>query len=173
LLGVIIAIAAVVDATRHRIPNHLNLAGIAVAFVLAALTGGFAGVGEAMAGAVVGGAMFLPFYLLHGLGAGDVKLMAVVGAFVGPSAALLAAGWALVAGALMALAFVGFRIAQASPWAASAPSVARPSGGASAPGLRSLRRSRFPYAAAIAAGVMASLWQTGALRMLFEVPGIS
>ena len=54
----------------------------------------------------MGLALFLPFYLLGVMGAGDVKLMAMVGAFIGPSHVLWAALYTLVAGGVLALVWV-------------------------------------------------------------------
>jgi prepilin peptidase CpaA len=87
-----------------------------------------------VAGLVVGLATFLPFYLLRGFGAGDVKAMAAVGAFLGPKGVLLAAGLTLACGALGAVLVV-----------------------MASGGLAVARRRRFPYGLAIACGTVASL----------------
>jgi prepilin peptidase CpaA len=53
--------------------------------------------------------MFLPMYLLGGMAAGDVKLMAMVGAFLGPARAFECSLATYVCGGVLALAIILFR----------------------------------------------------------------
>ena len=77
-------VACVTDIRSRRIPNVLTF-GAAVAGLLFHLaTGGRdAGFDSAM-GYLAGTALFLPFFLLGGMGAGDIKLLAALGAWIGP-----------------------------------------------------------------------------------------
>ena len=104
ILAVGIGIAAVAEDLWHRqISNWTSLA---------ALTGGLGwhffergghGVVSAFGSALAGFGVFLAFYLLGGMGGGDVKLMAGFGAVLGkPSILLEAALWAAAIGGLMA-----------------------------------------------------------------------
>ena len=61
-----------------------------------------------LAGLLLGGALFLPFYIARGMGAGDVKLMAAVGAFLGPYHALAATIVVALLGGVIA-AWVAYR----------------------------------------------------------------
>ena len=92
--------ASVTDVRTRRIPNALTFgaAGAALLFHTVAPTGhGFT---FAVSGWFVGAAMmFLPF-ALRGLGAGDVKLVAALGAWLGPLNAVWLAVYAMMAGAL-------------------------------------------------------------------------
>jgi prepilin peptidase CpaA len=143
---------------RGRIPNRITLTGAAAGLALALLPGGI-GIWEAAGGLGVGLAMFLPMYFFRGMGAGDVKLMAAAGTFLGPSGALAAALYAYALGGLLTLAYA---------WRAHAltrlflnlrifayASAARIAGG-SAPSAEDLplTQLRAPYALAIAAGVL-------------------
>ncbi|MFX1716226.1 A24 family peptidase [Paraburkholderia sp. A1RO-5L] len=108
LLGLLGA-AAGTDLHARRIPNVLVLAGLAVAF---AVQWKLHGLGEGsqhwILGLLTGGGLFMPFYLLRGMGAGDVKLMAAVGAFVGPGPAFEIALATCVIGGIWSLAVVVF-----------------------------------------------------------------
>jgi len=97
-------IACITDLRHRRIPNLLTFgaAGLALAF-----HGSFAGTPgllTALAGWLVGTALFLPFFLLGGMGGGDVKLLAALGAWLGPRDAFWLAIYASLAGGAMAIA---------------------------------------------------------------------
>ncbi|MDO9618963.1 MAG: prepilin peptidase [Pseudomonas sp.] len=92
--------AVVSDLRRHRIPNFLVVLGLALGLVGQAYTGGLSGLGDGVLGLLIGFGVFLPLYALGGMAAGDVKLMAMVGAFLTPSGALWAALFSLIAGGL-------------------------------------------------------------------------
>ena len=100
---VVALIACVTDVRSRRIPNVLTLGGAAAALVFHAVTAEGAGIGAAAMGWLVGTAVFLPFFLLGGMGAGDVKLMAALGAWLGPGEALAIAIYASLVGGALAL----------------------------------------------------------------------
>lgn len=84
LLGVLVTIAAVYDMRFRRIPNWLVLAGILCGISYHSFVFGFSGLGQSMAGLGLGFILYFPLYLLRARGAGDVKLLAAVGAITGP-----------------------------------------------------------------------------------------
>ncbi len=99
--------AAVTDLAVRRIPNVLVLAGLVIAAVLHWRVGPpMALVGTWLAGMASGFFLFLPLYLLRGMAAGDVKLMAMTGAFVGPAMAAHIALVACLAGGVLGLGMV-------------------------------------------------------------------
>jgi len=103
-LLLMVGIAAGTDLISRRIPNALVAAGMTVSFMLHLFVPDAAGIGAWALGALTGFALFLPFYAMRGMAAGDVKLMAAVGAFAGPLLAfkialavfLIGGAWALI-----------------------------------------------------------------------------
>ncbi|MGA2712191.1 MAG: A24 family peptidase [Bryobacteraceae bacterium] len=84
LLGILVAIAAIFDIRFRRIPNWLVLAGIICGFTWNVYSSGWSGLGRAAAGLGLGFVLYFPLYLIRARGAGDVKLLAAVGAITGP-----------------------------------------------------------------------------------------
>jgi prepilin peptidase CpaA len=107
LLLLLVVLAAANDLATRRIPNRLLLAGTigALALHLCAAAPAQAAL-DALGGAATGLLLFVPLYCLRGMAAGDVKMMAAVGAFGSASQALHIALFGVCAGGLMALAVV-------------------------------------------------------------------
>ena len=110
LLLLMVSIAAVNDMATRRIPNRLLLAGLGGALLLHGLSAepGVALL-SALGGMLLGLAIFLPFYLVRGMAAGDVKMMAVIGFFTGPAEAFQIVVFTWCAGGVMALFLVLLR----------------------------------------------------------------
>ena len=109
-LLLLVCIAAINDLATRRIPNRLLLVGLSCALLLQLLSASpGASVLAALSGMGVGFAIFLPFYLLRGMAAGDVKLMATIGAFTGPGEAFTIAVLTWCAGGVMALFLIMVR----------------------------------------------------------------
>src|SRR4249920_931910 len=100
---VIGVLACITDFRSRRIPNVLTFGASAAAIVFFGFTNGWAGSLWSMAGWAVGCGLFLPWFLLGGMGAGDVKLLAALGAWVGPATAVWIALYAGIAGGVLAL----------------------------------------------------------------------
>lgn len=155
LLSSILAGAVYCDVRRHRIPNALNAVGLAAGLGLHCVAGGLSGLGTGVLGAAIGLLCFAPLYLLRGMGAGDVKLLAAVGAILGPWGAFYAALGSLIAGGVGAVGYVVWRAARASltSWVHEGLEAAGASAFVAA---RLARRERLPYALPIAAGSLAA-----------------
>lgn len=110
ILCSLLLLAAAIDLRRQRIPNRLVLTGLLCALALAVLPAGLAphpiGIAAALGGLGVGLALTLPLYVVKGMAAGDVKLMAMTGAYLGPLGALHAALWSFIVGGVLALLYV-------------------------------------------------------------------
>lgn len=158
-----VIIASVSDLSTSRIPNVLTFsaAGLAITAHLVAPDG--SGGVFAIVGLLAGLAVFFPLFALGAMGAGDVKLMAAVGAWIGWKAVLFVALYGSVAGGVLAL-FVAVRqqyLKQALAnikmlfvfwWVEGVKPLPELT-------LESTRGVRLPYALAIAAGLAVTLWQ--------------
>ena len=100
----LLAIAVVFDVKSHRIPNWLVFSGALVGFAYHALSSYGMGAMASVQGLAVGLAAFMPLYLIRAMGAGDVKLMAMVGAYLGPASAFGAVLTVFIAGGVLAMA---------------------------------------------------------------------
>lgn len=96
-------IATVTDLRCRRIPNALTFTGALLGFVYSFATDGGAGAVASLEGWALGLVLWLPFYALGGMGAGDVKLLACVGAWMGPAGVVRVAIYASLAGGALAL----------------------------------------------------------------------
>ncbi len=87
-IAVLVGLAATIDdLARRRIANWIPAAALAGGFGWQIGQNGlWPGAGYALGGAAVGFGVFLIFYLLGGMGGGDVKLMAGFGALLGTDA---------------------------------------------------------------------------------------
>ena len=95
--------AAVSDLIQRKIPNWLVLAGMLAALALHLWLWPHRVPQLVLGGMATGFFLFLPLYVLRGMAAGDVKLIAMVGAFVGPWPALQICFATFVLGGVMAV----------------------------------------------------------------------
>ena len=159
----ILVLAAIGDMRTRRIPNRLVavLVVLGLAFSVTQRPV-LAGTLHGLEGVLVGLACWLPFYALGWLGAGDVKLFAAAGAWLGPMGALEGAFIGALAGAVLAVLWMlkshGVRNAvQTLGMAAGSPGLlSSPAGGEKG-------RSTLPYGVAIAFGAICAAWIPGLL----------
>ena len=96
--------ATVIDLRTRRIPNELTAAMTGVGIAMAATGASDVSVAGSFLGFAVGLLLMMPGYGLGATGAGDVKLMAAVGAIVGPGLVVTAFLCTAIAGGLLAAA---------------------------------------------------------------------
>jgi prepilin peptidase CpaA len=169
-LAVLLLTAVVMDLRSRRIPNRLVLTGLGLATVAhtaALATGASPMAGPAwwspLGGLLTGGFALMPLYLLRACGAGDVKLMAMAGAFLGAPTALRAVLFTLLAGGALSLVFMLGRGVAAQAFAnlrfMLTDWVLRVRGGGQGLALAPLATTaaRLPYGVAISAGTLLAL----------------
>jgi len=119
VLMLLLVVAAVVDCRRMRIPNWITVPGMLYGLGWHTFSGASAAGGGAFSAAGLAGGLIvlLPLYALRVLGAGDVKLMAAVGAFLGLAATLKAVLFVFVVGGVLAIAYAAWHGALARMFA--------------------------------------------------------
>ena len=96
--------ACATDIRTRRIPNVLTLGAAAGGVAFHVLASGTDGALAAGGGWLVGVLLFLPFFALGGMGGGDLKLLAALGAWLGPRETLWLAVYAGLAGGVLGVA---------------------------------------------------------------------
>lgn len=160
-LFAVLAAACVTDLRTRRIPNTLVLTGLVAGVSFALIDGGMGGMTRAISGVATGLLIWIPFWLLHMMGGGDVKLFAAGAAWLGPAGAVEAAMLAGLCGGVLSLVYVlqrhglmhtVYRLA----YGMRAPQVLREVAPAA-------WNQRMPYALAMAAGLAGAAHWPGLL----------
>jgi len=160
VFGILLIVVCIADLRTRRIPNVLvacvGLGGLVYSVVAAPWLAGAARAGAAFA---VGLALWVPFYLLRLIGAGDVKFFAAACTWLGVVPALQAAVLAALVGAGLAVVWMvakdGWRVAVSrAVLSVRRPAVLRPATRAG----DGPRAARMPYGVAMAAGLALSAW---------------
>jgi prepilin peptidase CpaA len=146
-IAILVGLAATIDdLARRQISNWIPAAALAGGLGWQMGQSGWLGALYALGGTAAGFAVFLIFYLLGGMGGGDIKLMAGFGALLGAQQMLWASFYTALVGGLLGLGVLGFRRLRKAAGKMS------PEG----PGSESI-----PYAPAIALGVWLALVPKG------------
>jgi prepilin peptidase CpaA len=106
LVSIVLIEAAIIDGRTLRVPNWLTYHFLLGGLIFAFMRGGSPLLLSSLAGATVGLLTLLPLYAIGGMGAGDVKLMAGLGAWIGPWLTVAAFGCTALVGALMAVVMI-------------------------------------------------------------------
>lgn len=112
LVSVVLVYAAYIDGKQLRVPNWITFPMIVSGWVYSCIWYGldgqlwYVGLGWSLAGTAVGLATLLPAYAIGGMGAGDVKLMAGIGAWVYCAVTFYAFCVSAIVGAILAVAMI-------------------------------------------------------------------
>ncbi len=109
VVTITLIVAAVIDGLQLKVPNWITFPMIVTGWVYSATLSpypGWEGLMYSLAGTAVGLALLLPLYAIGGMGAGDVKLMAGVGAWMWTTVTVWAFGVSAVVGGVIAVGMV-------------------------------------------------------------------
>jgi prepilin peptidase CpaA len=107
-VSAVLIVAAVIDGRQLKVPNGLTYPLIFSGWIYSLACFGFEGLGWSLLGTVMGLALLLPAYAIGGMGAGDVKLLAGVGAWIYATDTLMAFFVSAVIGGVMAVGMVAW-----------------------------------------------------------------
>jgi prepilin peptidase CpaA len=100
---IVLVIATFTDLRSRRIPNWLVFPFMVAGVAVSGWLHGWSGVGHSLAGWALGGLLFGVLCWMGGMGMGDVKLCAAIGAWVGPAQLMVALVLTGITGGIMAL----------------------------------------------------------------------
>lgn len=109
LVTVTLIVAAAIDGWKLKVPNKITFPMILSGWAWSFAAFGWQGLGWSLAGTVVGLGLLLPAYAIGGMGAGDVKLLAGVGAWVWGTVTFYAFCVSAIVGAVLAVGMVLYR----------------------------------------------------------------
>jgi len=106
LVALMLVIAAVIDGWKLKVPNWITFPMIMAGWLYSGLAFGWSGLGWSLLGTVVGLGLLLPAYAIGGMGAGDVKLLGGVGAWMWPGVTFYAFCVSAIVGGIIAVVMV-------------------------------------------------------------------
>jgi prepilin peptidase CpaA len=109
LLVILLIICVITDLKERKIYNDVLVPFLLASWILHTFTNGVSGLLESLLGTLVGLGILLIPYLLGGMGAGDVKLLAVIGGIKGIEFVLMASLYMALAGGIIAIFVILFR----------------------------------------------------------------
>ena len=112
-----VLLASWIDYTQRRVPNWLNLALILSGLTVQGIFFGWTGLGIGFGGLLTGLALLIVPWLMHGLGAGDVKLLAAIGVWLGPILAFYSFALGAAIGGVAAIVMILFTGRLKMAWA--------------------------------------------------------
>ena len=161
-VATLVTLACITDLRSRRIPNLLTFSAAGAGILFHLVSGGVNAALYSVGGFVLGALLFFPLFALRGMGAGDVKLLAAIGAWLGPKQIVIVALASSIAGGiigiLVALAYGYLKTALINLWTLlmhwrvvgirPLPEVT----------LEGARGPRLAYAIPIAIGTVVTLW---------------
>lgn len=167
LLIVLVIFCSATDLSMRRVPNAVLLPALMTALFLNGVGNGLAGLADSLAGLAIGIFMLMPLYVLGRMGAGDLKLLGVVGSILGAWGAIVAGFATMIAGGALGILYLAWLLIRRDVVSRILRLACFITGKKTAPGdamsLQTVRAAEIPYAVAIAAGTLATLVYLGLL----------
>jgi prepilin peptidase CpaA len=155
------------DVKTRRIPNYLTLGAAVAGLAYNFISHGFPGLADGFLGMLLGFAFLILPYIFGGMGAGDVKALAALGAWLGPQLTVYLFCYMGIAGGVIA---VGYLVWQGLLWGKIKHGwsfllnliLCRPHGAPHPPSAAQLSEG-IPYGVAIAVGMVVMVGVGGSL----------
>lgn len=160
VLIIVLLICLITDLKSRKIYNKVLFPTLVIAFVGHFIISGWAGLSAVSLGFLLGLAILLIPFLLGGMGAGDVKLLAVIGALKGSAFVFTTAIYMALVGGIIALVIIFIKKGRVKGlfyhfWAKKH--------GIDLPYEKSTLSATFPYGVAIFAGALLALYSPDSL----------
>lgn len=161
LLVALILACAATDVCTRRVPNSILLPALIASLFLSSLADGLAGLVDSLAGLAIGLLILMPLHVLGRMGAGDIKLLGVVGSILGAWGATVAGLATMMAGAILGIAYMIWLVVRPERTSLTGQEGQRNADEAMVRGggtsFSAVRTAEVPYAVAVAAGTFAAI----------------
>jgi prepilin peptidase CpaA len=166
LLLIVLAICFITDVRERKIYNKILLPALLLAFVWNTITAGLQGLGSTLLGMTAGFLLLLIPYLMKGMGAGDVKMLAVIGAMKGVTFVLMTAVYMAIIGGIIAVLLIGWRLISSKQFITLFYRSSLMKYGMKLSLIRShSSKEAMPYGVAIAFGAIVTLFMSGVIKL--------
>ena len=109
ILIILVILAMYFDLTSKKIPNKITFPVMILGFLINVLTNGFLGITFSVVGFIVGLLIYMIPFILGGMGAGDVKMLAAIGSLMGWEFVLYTAVFAGLIGGVLVLIYLVYK----------------------------------------------------------------
>lgn len=161
LLAAIVLPSAWIDFRQRRIPNEICLAGILLGVAFNVINHGLSGLTDSVLGFFLAFAIGFPLWMAGWMGAGDVKLVAAIGAIVGVNSVLPVLAGIAIAGGVFALGYLLWNRIQDEPLSLIVASALSAGGTEKSPLPKAeggdKKQKGIPYAIPVAFGSLATI----------------
>jgi prepilin peptidase CpaA len=115
-ITIVLLTVAIIDLFTRRIPNYITLPFIATGFLVSFYQHSYSGIVNSLLGFIIAFLLFFLFYIFGTLGAGDVKLMMAIGAWLGYSQLIYTSVWIMVVGGFISLLTLMIKVHPSYPF---------------------------------------------------------
>jgi prepilin peptidase CpaA len=166
LLLIVLTICFITDVRERKIYNKILLPALLLSLLWNIGTTGLQGLGSSLLGMTAGFLLLLIPYLMKGMGAGDVKLLAVIGAMKGVTFVLMTAVYMAIIGGIIAVLLIVWRLIRSKQFITLFYRSSLMKYGMKLSLIRShSSKEAMPYGVAIAFGAIVTLFMSGVIKL--------